>query len=140
MVDALKRILAKEKLTLIRSDRGSENMGAADKYMKAQCVKHVTTSDHSKANYAERVIRTVKGKLGRYMAYKKTRRWIDVLQDITDSYNNTYHRSIRMSPTEVLSTNDAILWKKSVREAPHTRKVQNRKSGPTKEVTQEEYF
>ena len=140
MVDALKRILAKEKPTLIRSDRGSENMGAADKYMKAQGVKHVTTSDHSKANYAERVIRTVKGKLGRYMAYNKTRRWIDVLQDITDSYNNTYHRSIRMSPTEALSTNDATLWKNQYEKRLTPEKSKTEKVAPPKRLPRKSTF
>ena len=110
MVEALKMVLQEGKPSFIRTDRGPEFAGSADKYMKSQDVKHITTSEHSKANYAERVIRTIKGKLGRYMAYNKTRKWIDALPDITESYNNTYHRTIKMSPREALSTPDPILW------------------------------
>ena len=111
MVDALKRVLERNKPTLLRSDRGREFLGAADKYLKDRDLKHVTTSEHSKANYAERVIRTLKAKIGRYMSYNKTHRWLDTLKDITESYNNTYHRTIKMSPEEALTTSDAVLWK-----------------------------
>ena len=95
----------------MRTDRGSEFAGAANKYLKAEDVKQIKTSEHSKANYAERVIRTVKGKLGRYMVYNKSRRWIDALPEVTDSYNKTYHTTIKMSPMQALETEDAILWK-----------------------------
>ena len=111
MVDALKRVLERNKPTLLRSDRGREFLGAADKYLKDRDVKHVTTSEHSKAHYAERVIRTLKAKIGRYMFYNKMHRWLDALKDITESYNNTYHRTIKMSPEEALTTSDAVLWK-----------------------------
>ena len=30
--------------------------------------------------------------------------------DVTDSYNNTYHRTINMSPKEALVTRDPVLW------------------------------
>ena len=104
MVDALKTVFEKNKPTLLRTDRGREFLGAADKYIKERDVKHLTTSEHSKANYAERVIRTLKGKIGRYMYYNKTHRWLDALSEITKSYNNTYHRTIKMSPEEALTT------------------------------------
>ena len=110
MVEALKKVFLEGKPSIIRTDRGPEFAGSADQYMKSQDVKHITTSEHSKANYAERVIRTIKAKLGRYMAYNKTQRWLDALPDITESYNNTYHRTIKMSPREALSTPDPILW------------------------------
>ncbi|HSN23007.1 MAG TPA: chromo domain-containing protein, partial [Methylomicrobium sp.] len=35
-----------------------------------------------------------------------TRRYLDVLQDIMDSYNNTKHRSIGMAPAQVDPTNE----------------------------------
>ena len=111
MADAMKKVFESNKPTLLRSDRGKEYADKATKYMKDRGVKHITTSDHSKANYAERVIRTIKTKLGRYMTYNKTRRWIDALADVTNSYNNTYHRTIKMSPKEALVTKDPVLWK-----------------------------
>ena len=127
MVDALKGVFESNKPTLLRSDRGREFLGAADKYLKDRDVKHVTTSEHSKANYAERVIRTLKAKIGRYMSYNKTHRWLDALKDITESYNNTYHRTIKMSPEEALTTNDAVLWKSQYERPPKIANIDNKK-------------
>lgn len=129
MVNALKKVFEQAKPTFLRTDRGSEFAGAANKYMKKEEVKHLTTSEHSKANYAERVIRTIKGKLGRYMVYKKTRRWIDALPDITNSYNNTVHTTIKMSPKEALSTQDPILWTRQY-QTPLRQKKEKKKKPP----------
>ena len=111
MVNALKKVFEQEKPTFLRTDRGSEFAGAANKYLKAADVKQIKTSEHSKANSAEHVIRTIKGKLARYMVYNKSRRWIDALPEVTDSYNKTFHTTIKMSPMQALETKDAILWK-----------------------------
>ena len=111
MSEAIKSVFRLNKPTFLRSDRGKEYGDRASKYMKNQGVKHIVTSEHSKANYAECVIRTLKTKLGRYMNYNKTHRWIDILEDITHSYNSTYHGTIKMSPKEALETPDPVLWK-----------------------------
>jgi len=37
----------------------------------------------------------------RYFTYKNTKRYVDVLDDMPHSYNNTYHRSIGMTQAEV---------------------------------------
>ena len=42
----------------------------------------------------ERVNRTLKSKHYRYFMAVNSLRYINVLQDLVDSYNNTYHRSI----------------------------------------------
>ena len=131
MVEALKKVLPEGKPSIIRTDRGPEFAGSANQYMKRQDIKHITTSEHSKANYAERVIRTIKGKLGRYMAYNKTRRWLDALPSITESYNNTYHRTIKMSPREALSTPDPILWTTQYQD-PALNKKKNKTKSPVK--------
>ena len=49
----------------------------------------------------ERVNRTLKSKLYRYFTAVNSLRYIDVLQDLVDSYNNTYHRSIGRAPATV---------------------------------------
>lgn len=47
----------------------------------------------------------------RYMTHKQTRRWIDILSDITASYNSTYHRSIYRVPRSVKAEDSVDLWK-----------------------------
>jgi len=49
---------------------------------------------------------TLKEKMFRYFTYKNTRRYMDVVEDPLHSYNNTYHRSIGMSPLEVNGDNE----------------------------------
>ena len=134
----MREVFESNKPTLLRSDRGTEYGDKVAKYMKDQRVKHITTSDHSKANYAERVIRTIETKLGRYMTYNKIRRWIDALADVTDSYNSTYHRTIKMSPNEALVTEDPVLWKTQYETLKPRRKrgkaTSPKKKGPRKPV------
>lgn len=59
--------------------------------------------DHTevKANYAERVIKTIKTKLYRYITYKQSYNYVDKLQDLAKNYNATYHRKISMASVKV---------------------------------------
>ena len=55
----------------------------------------------TKAGAAERAIRTIKSKIWKYFTEKNTKRWVDILTEIQDNYNKTYHRTIKRSPDEV---------------------------------------
>jgi len=95
----------------IRSDRGSEFTSAEmRRYMKNKRVTQIFTNNELQANYVERVIKTLKSKLMRYMTDRNTRRWIDVLQDIVDSYNNTWHYGIRATPALIDRGQEKKLW------------------------------
>ena len=63
-----------------------------------------------KQRLTERVIKTLKSKILRYLTHKQTHIWIDVLQPITNSYNSTYHQSIQCSPVSVTKEKEAVLW------------------------------
>ena len=54
-----------------------------------------------KAAVVERMNRTLKSKLYRYFTSVNSLHYIDILQDIVDSYNNTYHRSIGRTPATI---------------------------------------
>ena len=58
-----------------------------------------------KANYVERLNRTLKLRISRYFSHKQTHKWINVLSDITHSYNNKFHRTIKRTPTSVNKDN-----------------------------------
>ena len=47
----------------------------------------------------------------KYLSEKETTRWIDILPDLTYGYNNSKHRSIKMSPEDAKSKNQYVLWK-----------------------------
>ena len=60
-------------------------------------------STHNEGKYvvAERFIRTLKNKNYKYMTSISKNVYIDKLDDIVDEYNNTYHTTIKMKPTDV---------------------------------------
>ena len=48
----------------------------------------------------------------RYFTHKNTRRYVDALDDMLHSYNNTRHSSIGMTPTEVDVDNEDLVRKR----------------------------
>lgn len=113
MVDALTQIFASgRKPTHLRSDQGTEFVNQKVKaLLKKKGVDFFVTHNVVKASYAERAIKTIKSRLIRYMTHKQTRRWVDILPDITANYNATYHRSIKRTPRSVKAEDSVDLWK-----------------------------
>jgi len=72
---------------------------------------HFYTSENEdlKAAVVERFNRTLKEKMFRYFTHANTRRYVDALDDMLHSYNNTYHRSIGMSPSDVNEGNEDVV-------------------------------
>ena len=67
--------------------------------------------NEKKANYVERFNRTIKTMIYRYPNRKKTRKYIDVLPKLVETYNATPHRSLNnIAPKDVNETNEADLW------------------------------
>ena len=97
----------------MRSDLGSEYKGKDLKtFYKDKNINHFTTRNEVKANYAERVIQTIKSRIERYFDHRQLdHKWIDQLQHFVDSYNHTFHSSIHMTPAEALKTSDCVLFK-----------------------------
>jgi hypothetical protein len=91
------------KPELLQTDKGKEfyndNMKAV---LESHDIHHFSTeSVEIKASMAERLIRTLRGKLHKIMTYKNSLRYIDYLPQIVDSYNNSHNRSIQTTPASV---------------------------------------
>ena len=54
-----------------------------------------------KASIVERFIRTLKSRIERYFTEQNTVKWVDILPKISEGLNNSYQRSIGMTPNEV---------------------------------------
>ena len=109
VVTALKRILTgPKKPNTICMDRGMEFRSKEVKtYLKSQNIHHsYAYNTETKENYAERVIKTIKHKIFRYLLKNRTRRYIDVLQDVVHIYNHTFHRSLGENPAAISSENE----------------------------------
>lgn len=97
--------------TRLRTDGGHEFTGGLMKeFYKSKNIFHYVAHNESKAVYAERVIQTIKRMLFRYMIHKNELRWVDVLPQIAQNYNATYHSVILMSPDQVNSSNVDQVW------------------------------
>ena len=68
------------------------------------------TSNEVQANYAERVIKTLKSKIFKFMVNKNTFEYVKDLQKFVKSYNETWHHGIRAKPVEVTKKNESRLW------------------------------
>ena len=116
MVTVLEKVFQKsqDQPHILRSDQGSEYVNREVRnFLKEKKVKHIYTFYETKANYAERVIKTIKLKIIKYLTANDTFRWIDELDNLTYSYNNSKHRSIGMSPFEASKEGKKYdLWQK----------------------------
>jgi hypothetical protein len=91
----------------LRCDKGSEFLNHEFKQMCEDFGINLYTSNNEvKCAVVERFIRTLRGKLSKYLSYHNTNRYIHDLQALVRSYNNTYHSSIKMSPERALNHAD----------------------------------
>ena len=126
LVTAFKKILESgRKPEKIQTDQGTEFFNKHFKeLMKKEEIHLYNTYNETKASVVERVIRTLKTRMWRYFTAKKTMRYIEVLQDLVDSYNRSKHRSIQKKPINVTQKNEREVW--------HTLYREREKEGPVK--------
>ena len=60
-----------------------------------------STYNEGKYVAAERFIRTLKNMIYKHMTTVSKNAYFDVLDDVVDKYNNTYHNNIKMKPINV---------------------------------------
>ena len=134
MVEALRQMFATgRKPSHIRSDQGTEFLNKNVKsFLKKENLTFFVTHNAVKASYTKRAIKTIKSRLIRYLTRKQRRWWIDILPQITDSYNKTYHRSIKRTPNTVKPKDPVELWKLQY-ESPH-KSTNSETTSPLKSV------
>lgn len=110
--NALQAILDKgRQCVVLRTDQGKEFLGAPfQKVLKENNIDHMIAYGPHKAAYAERVNRTIENRLYKYFYEKQTFNYIDILDDVIDSYNSTVHSVIDMPPKEVTPENSLALY------------------------------
>lgn len=113
MKDILKQAHPRKPINL-QTDQGTEFYNSHfQKLMQQYSINHYSTFSIMKAAIAERAIRTLKERLFKYFSLNGTYKWIDILQQITDDYNNSFHRKIGMAPIKVTKRNEAKILKHS---------------------------
>lgn len=109
VIAAFKKIFARteHRPQRMQSDNGGEFGGAKfKKYLNDIGIDFNTTNNpDTKASICERSIRTLKGRIFKYLTYNDTLTFIDRLPDFVKAYNNSYHSTIKMSPSAVNERN-----------------------------------
>jgi len=94
-----------------QTDKGTEFLNRlVQGYFKKKNVHFFVTHSDKKASVIERWNRTLKTKMWKYFTYKNTWRYIDILPDLLESYNQSFHRSIKMKPVQVNKKNEPLVW------------------------------
>jgi hypothetical protein len=73
-------------------------------------VHHFVAFNVNHANYAERVIQTLKGKIYKYFMKHQTHVYIDHLDDFVDSYLDSVHRGTGMHPIDITKDNEDVVY------------------------------
>lgn len=105
---AFEQIFLERTPTLLQTDRGTEFLNnEVQGLFKKYNIKHYWSfNDDVKASCVERFNRTLKTKIFRYLTHRNTGKWVDVIQDFVNAYNNSHHRTIGTSPSRVTVDNE----------------------------------
>jgi hypothetical protein len=115
----------------VRTDRGKEflNRSFQDMLKEEDIQFQVCRDLNVKCAIVERSYRTIRDKLYKYLTYKNTYRYIDVLSKFDRGFNDTVHNATGMAPSKVTDSDILAVWNKmrvrysSIRRAPVRFKV-----------------
>ncbi|ULU12860.1 hypothetical protein L3Y34_015828 [Caenorhabditis briggsae] len=101
--DALSSVFTKSKRKpkKMQTDNGKEYYNTSmQKLFKSLEINHFSTYSDKKASIIERFNRTLKEKMWKMFTHQGNHKWVDILDDLVLGYNNHYHTSIKMTPTQ----------------------------------------
>jgi len=105
---AFDRLLKDRCFNMVQTGKGTEFKNVHFQRLMTEYNVHHCTSENEdlKASVIERFNRTLKERMFRYFSTHQTRRYLNVLDDLIESYNDTCHRSIGMAPSQVSTENE----------------------------------
>ena len=107
-----KDIFKDRKPRKLRTDAGKEFLNApVQNYLKKEQIIFFTSKSDTKCAMVERFNRTLKSRMWRYFTATRQDRYLDVLQQLVDSYNNTIHSTTGFKPKDVTPYNGEKVWR-----------------------------
>jgi L-rhamnose mutarotase len=102
------KIFAERVPNMMQTDRGTEfyNVQVQELFEKNGVRHYSSLNDDTKAALVETFNRTLKSRLFRYMTRSHTKRWIDVIDDVVNSYTRSHRRPIGATPIDVATENE----------------------------------
>ena len=123
MLAAMRALLRKaqpRKPERLQTDKGLEFFNRqVSAFLREHEIHHFASNSDTKAALVERFNRTLKGRLWRYFTANDTRRYVNVLDDVVDSYNRSVHRAIGMAPADVTRQSEAKVWQRLYYDGKH---------------------
>lgn len=94
----------------LQTDMGKEFFNINFKTLtKKYNINHYNVFSEKKASIVERVNRTLKNWMWKEFNVQGNYKWLKLLPEIVNRYNNTKHRTIKMKPIDVTSKNESML-------------------------------
>lgn len=118
VTDAMKSIFLKDKRIPknLHTDQGKEFFNKFfQQLMNEYGINHYFTYSKMKASIVERFNRTLLTKLWKIFSLQGSFKWLKTLKSVTNTYNDTVHRTIKMKPSEVNITNSNRILRDSYR-------------------------
>lgn len=112
VLKALKIMMRDKQPRFIHADQGVEFINSdVKRWLNTKGIRIFHTGNREiKSACVERFNRTLMERVYRYFTAARTLRYVDVLGDIVDSYNNSYHNAIKRAPVSVNSENLEDVW------------------------------
>ena len=110
VVEPLENLFKTRKPKNLQTDNGKEYYNKEFKeLMRKYDINHYSTFSDKKAAVVERFNRTLKEKMWKQFTIQGSYKWVNILDDLVTSYNDSKHRTIKMKPTEVNKENEQTL-------------------------------
>jgi hypothetical protein len=107
---ALEMIISERKPNHLQTDRGKECYNKDFKeLMKLNEINHYSTYSEKKASVCERFNGTLKDKVWKQFTIQGKYKWVDILPNLLNQYNNSVHRTTGMKPVDVNKKNERLL-------------------------------
>lgn len=97
----------------LQTDRGKEFYNSNfDKLIKKYRINLYSTYTNLKASIVERFNRTLKNRMWIQFSLNGSYKWLNILPNLVEDYNNRKHRTIGMRPVDVSKKNEKEVLKK----------------------------
>ena len=106
IIDAFNELFKSRIPKKLWTDSGKEFVNKEFKqFLTKNNVEIYQTYNEGKAVVIERLNRMIKEKMWRFFTEHNTKKYINILPKLVSDYNNTYHSTIKMTPTEGTTNN-----------------------------------
>lgn len=113
--NAFKKIIKESgrKPIKINTDKGKEFLNKTfQDFLRVNNIKFYTTNNPDiKASIVERFNQTLKSKMFKFLHYKNTKRYVDALAHLLESYNNSVHSTTKYAPSKINEKNILEVWR-----------------------------